>query len=341
MRPARHRIQLAHLVDVSAHHRLERLHLIGRDIHQEVIRRVLGQLRLPFLQQRRAQQHHDQQQHDRQTEDQDLRDAFAATARETREREAPTAAGLHAEPPTGAQQQVRERAEHDRHAADAGHRPQRQSPAARVPQQQAERADRRERIRQRARYARDVEIAADHSHRRNRLQAHQRRQRKGGETDESADRAEQQRLDARHRQLQRHVRRQRRDDQQMQHAAGGQPATAATRADRAEQREIAAMNLRRRRAERLQDRNVIVVAARVTMRGERDGDAGEQHREQSAEQQERLGAIERGADRWRALANAHPSVSRRRVSPRARYAAARAHRRSPRSAADTRCGCRA
>ncbi len=98
-----------------------------------------------------------------------------------------------------------------------------------------------------------------------------------------------QRLDAGERQLQRHVRRQRRDDQQMQHAAEhANPAIAATRAHRAEQREIAPLDLGRRRAKRFQNRDVIVVTPRITMRGKRDGDTGEQHREQSAEQQKRL-----------------------------------------------------
>ena len=310
---ADHREEVTVIVRVGGQERLHRLHFVVRDIHDEVIGRVLGQLGTPLVEQRRADQQQDQQQHDRDAEDRDLGDVLPVAPLQPRQCQPPGAPCLHPHHASAAQQRQRHDGERtaDAHPPDEG--PQGQEHVAAVPHEEAESAQRRGPVGERLRRRAGMHVAPDHAHRRDAPQGQQRRQRERQQAHESRHGPKRQRTRARQRQRRRQIGGQRRHDTQVDQAPEQETRDYAGSADRTQDSQVAPLHVGRRGPERLEHAHVIVVPARVSVCAERDGHPGEQDRQEPPQQQEALGAVQRIADGRVRIGDAPPAVVGREV----------------------------
>ena len=295
--------------------RLEEAHEVlahrGRDVDEEVIRKIRRQGALPVAVQIVAQDRQQQQRHDAGAEGHQLHHALGAPPAQVRDAKAPRDSDPAAQPPGERhEREARERESQDEDDERGGEIPEEPRIGHHPVDEQQHHAHRGAEGQQHHQRRR-AEVAPQHAQRRHACQLQQRRQ---GETGQHRDRgheADGERREARGRELRN---REESADGAQQPLLGeeSQRGTAGERGER--EREQLQHGHRQReaagRAECLEERHRIQMPAHVGARRHGDRDRAQEHAHQARETQETPGALHRVADLRARLGNVAQPLAR-------------------------------
>ena len=298
-RGARRRLQRgAHAVD-----------LFGKHVDDEVIRRIGREARPPVLHQIAAHDGQQQERHQPQCQSADLQARRERPATQVRETEAPGHAALRQSLQQHDQQPGRERRDREQRTDAADH----DRPGRRVlclPRDQERDDARSQPVGNDTAGPRPRKIAAQHAQRRHAGERNQWRQREAEQEQHAGAERGNRRKRARRWQLGHRDRRQQQHKQLLPRERERDARGARNQTERAELQDEQRERLPPRRAEAAEHRCGVEMAAQVTRRGERDGDGGQDHRNQRRQAQEFLRAFERLPDLGPQVADVLHSLAR-------------------------------
>ena len=270
--------------------------LAAGDIHHEQVRRVLGQLRPPVLDQIGSQQAQDQQRHDRDRKHHHLQHVLPPPPAHRGHRQLPGVARLHSHRTAGGQEQQGNQRKQEPGASHANHEQGRQHEVPAVPVNQQNAAADAEGVGDAVAETQLGQILAQNPQRGCLAQREQGRQGEGEQADEGGEGANHIGLEPGRRQFDIQTRPQGPQDALVQRKAEQRAEQHRRQREFQLDQQINRADAGRGAAEGLENRHIVIMPLAVAAGAEGDGQAREQHREQRAEQQIAFGAVERFGD---------------------------------------------
>ena len=275
---------------LAAQHLVHRLHILGADIDHEVIRRTLGQLGLPGIDQRGAHQHQYQQQHDGHGEDHHLHGIGATATLQAGQRQPPDAARAHAHQAAATQQGERQAQAQQRGNGKARQHRQGQLPIGAVPpHEQGDRHQAHQVVPQGPAIFMG-QVAAQHPQGAGQAQAPQRRPGKAQQAGQRGGGANCIGAGSAGTRLHRHLLGEQGEKQGLYGPAQQATQGGGHHPQQQQAATVEPVDPRRGGAQAFHDRHVIGVALAETARRQRDRHAGQYYPQAARQQQKALGA---------------------------------------------------